>query len=249
MPVVDKFQFFKVFNSQMTAKLAAQMNIGIGFYDNDANISSKSMAFVIDAIAYREIDEIPEEVTSGDDYVKKHKVKGCGIRINLKYRSFSGESSVSVSQLNAALEAGATSVEMDIEGPGLGEEGLAAIISGQFENGEVRSLDKFEETLQSVYSNLVTHIKENKDSIMEEDISIFAIGNDNNEYFKTQSILFGLNMIIDGKSYRQALELNSDKYEEDMIGFIYNHILVGRNETDVPSATEILKAKKWRYQN
>ncbi len=249
MSVVEKFKYFKVVNSQMKASLASQMNIGIGFFDNETNINSKSMALIIDAIAYRELDVKPEEVNVGDDYVRKYKVKGCGIRINLKYKSFSGETNTSITQLNAALKLGLTNVEIAIEAPGLGQEGLSLIIGGQIEDGEVRSLDRFEETVEIIYSNLVNHIKTNQDTIHEEEIEIFLIGNDSNNYFNTQSILFGLKNIMSGNSLIKAIEENNESYDEQMIRYIYNTIMVGRKDTDSPSEIEMKKAKDWRYLN
>jgi hypothetical protein len=91
----------------------------------------------------------------------------------------------------------------------------------------------------------VKYISENQDNLLEQDIEVYLIGKEEDNYHYTQSMLFAINCIIEGKTLHEARI--DDKYDNDMKSYLYNLIMPNQNEDFKPTENDKKLAENWRY--
>jgi len=238
--VIENLKSFKILNTNLKQSVAASLELPIG----DLSSESNQMVYILDAIMYNESDIEIDKIELVNNYLKKYEILGCGIRIFLKYSSFNVNSNIGISQLQAAVSLNKTSVILDYQLPGLGHEAHKPVLQGMKKGST--DLSGFEEKLKSIHSGLIQYINSNPEKISLESIPIYLGEKDENQFHFTQSMIYGVNSIIAGKSLLKAQE-DTKYYDETMIKYIYNKVMPNKRSYEIPNERDKEMASNWKY--
>ncbi|MTB53925.1 hypothetical protein [Lewinella sp. W8] len=232
------FVNFNVVQESISTSVAATIKLSPIF---GGDIKYNDKAYYLDAIAY--VDKYDKVIS--EDRVVYATRWGVGIRIVLKLTNLDVNFQLSLNSIGAAVELGKVNARYEIQGLGLGIDGLNIVLS-KLSPVDDFTYDTYLAIKKKVIPELSKYIAKNKETLIPQPIAVeinepLSVSN----LYKGKTVAFTVKQIARGKSLEECLRSNSDLYDEDIILDVYEEMVGKVKKTDTPSDDAVSRARNW----
>jgi hypothetical protein len=227
---------FKVINDSISVSVAARLGIGSIF---SGQVSASDMGFYFDAVAMT------------DQYVEKPLPDttvlatrwGVGIRIVLRVTSTTANASLNFGLVGAAVELGQAHARYEVDGIGIGIDGLTLVL------GELSSIGDFRyETYQKISNSLVPKLGAlltSKASTLQPQPMGVILAKPVDLVEISRSVYYAMVSIANGRSLSDALARSPLGLDRDAIHDVYVRATQTEDPTAHPSSDAEREAERW----
>jgi len=135
---------------------------------------------------------------------------------------------------------------MSIEGPGLGANGLNAVVNATLNPATTQDLGNFESKIKTIYGNLLAYLQNPATPPTPVKITIPILGKNEDNFANTASMLYAVRCIQNGMNLHEA-KASTNRFDPDMIAVLY-YLILGNTSDDVkPTDANKIAAQKWKY--
>jgi hypothetical protein len=205
--------------------VAAKLGLGNIF---GGTLNYNDRAFYLDATAFTDrYSETPGNLVVGTRW-------GIGLRVLLKVSDIKAGMTLNFGIVGAAVQFGYAKALYEVDGIGLGVEGLR-IVLGELHGFGDCTAETFFKINDLVIPKLGEYLVKNAADLTPEPYQVQLIGPiDMDPIVAARPILFGMRRLRDGKSLNEALAMSAGKYDGGEIRAVYAKIAPGLEPNETP---------------
>lgn len=232
---------FTLVDSEIALSVAGKLAVGSIF---GGTAGYDEHAFYLDGAAYTEKYAEP----AGGQGVLGTRW-GVGLRVLLRVKKIKADVNLNFGMVGAAVQLGYASAQYEIQGIGIGIDGLQIVLGALGGRGDFTS-ETYYKINDAVLSKLADYIKANAAKLKPQPFAVQLIQPiDIDPMVVARPIVFAMRRIREGSSLNDALGRASGKYEETEIKAVYGKISPGSGPDDKPSKDSRNQADNWLSDN
>lgn len=228
---------FTLVDSEISLSVAGKLAVGSIF---GGTLGYDEHAFYLDAAAYTEKYAEP----AGPQGILGTRW-GVGLRVLLRVKKVKTDLSLAFGMVGAAVQLGYASAQYEIQGIGIGIDGLQIVLGELGGRGDFNS-ETYYKINDAVLSKLANYIKTNAANLKPQPFAVQLIQPiDLDPIVAARPIVFAMRRVREGSSLNDALSRAAGKYDEAEIKTVYAKLNPGAGPDDKPSKDSRSQADNW----
>ncbi len=227
---------FNVVVDALSVSMAAKLQVG-SIFTGSASVNEKG--FYLDALSYTDKyreQHLPNQMVIATRW-------GVGIRVLLRVSDIKTDLSLNFGMVAAAAQLGLVTTRYEIQGIGIGGDGLAIVLKNLPQIGDF-DFETYNMLSNEIPKKLGVYIEENKSNLIPQPIAV-AITKSVDSILSAKSIYYAMRSIAARRSLNDALAKADVEYDRNVIRKVYLQIAGDIGENDRPSKQAEHQAEGW----
>ncbi len=230
------FHNFRVLSDSISSSVAAKLGVGSIF---NSSVSAQDQGFFFDAMTFA--DKYREQSDpSGLVYATRW---GVGLRVLLRVYNIRGDASLNFGTIGASVELQQASAQYEIQGFGIGLQGLTIVLNNLPVIGEF-NYEVYSKLSNTIVPLLAKFIEDNATTLQPQPVAVY-LSRPLNQLGEARTIYFAMRCIADKHPLSTTLTWAGITYNKDTIREVYVNIAGNIQDTDTPSAEAAKRAEEW----